>query len=132
LRNAVHVISVYANKMLCLQQCKSFLLFSGLEADICGSSKPDGVYTIKDRYFRIRYVPKRRQYITDIFTVVITAYGTGMYMYNHDRGFGATMFKLIIYIHVYICSYMFRTKPSGLLHFIAPNKVCYIGLSSMH
>ncbi|XP_060580226.1 uncharacterized protein LOC132737014 [Ruditapes philippinarum] len=50
---------------------------NGLEADICGSSKPDGVYTIKDRYFRIRYVPKRRQYITDIFTVVITAYGTG-------------------------------------------------------
>ncbi|XP_053378599.1 uncharacterized protein LOC123527534 [Mercenaria mercenaria] len=47
----------------------------GLDRDICGADKPQGVYTVDKRYFRIKYVPKRSQYINDIFSIIITTYG---------------------------------------------------------
>ncbi|XP_045162986.2 uncharacterized protein LOC123527533 [Mercenaria mercenaria] len=49
----------------------------GLERDICGYDKPQGVFTVDTRYFRIKYVPKRSQYINDIFSIIITIYGDG-------------------------------------------------------
>ncbi|XP_053379436.1 uncharacterized protein LOC128548493 [Mercenaria mercenaria] len=47
---------------------------SGLERDVCGKDKPRGVFTVEERYFRIKYVPKRSQYISDIFSIIITTY----------------------------------------------------------
>ncbi|XP_053390042.1 uncharacterized protein LOC128552973 [Mercenaria mercenaria] len=47
----------------------------GLETDICGADKPQGVYTVDERYFRIKYFPKRSHYSSDIFSIIITTYG---------------------------------------------------------
>ncbi|XP_045193352.2 uncharacterized protein LOC123549381 [Mercenaria mercenaria] len=50
---------------------------SGLLGNICGNNKPHGVFTVDKRYFRIKYVPNRSRYISDIFSIIITAYGDG-------------------------------------------------------
>ncbi|XP_045192758.2 uncharacterized protein LOC123549046 [Mercenaria mercenaria] len=54
-----------------------YIRVPGLESDICGYDKPHGVFTVDTRYFRIKYVPKSSQYISDIFSIIITIYGDG-------------------------------------------------------
>ncbi|XP_053378464.1 uncharacterized protein LOC123526431 [Mercenaria mercenaria] len=52
-----------------------YIRVPGLERDICGYDKPQGVFIVDKRYFRIKYVPKSSQYISDIFSIIITIYG---------------------------------------------------------
>ncbi|XP_045168991.1 uncharacterized protein LOC123531802 [Mercenaria mercenaria] len=54
-----------------------YIRVPGLERDICGYDKPQGVFTVDKRYIRIKYVPKSSQYISDIFSIIITIYGDG-------------------------------------------------------
>ena len=54
----------------------------GLSYKVCGKrSKPEGVFTVDSRHFRIKYVPKRSQYIPKIFSIIITSYGDGKFLY---------------------------------------------------
>ncbi|XP_045193344.2 uncharacterized protein LOC123549377 isoform X2 [Mercenaria mercenaria] len=47
----------------------------GLEDDICGDQKPEGVFTLgQERNLRIGYVARRSQYVEGVFSIIITAY----------------------------------------------------------
>ncbi|XP_060595588.1 uncharacterized protein LOC132749723 [Ruditapes philippinarum] len=50
---------------------------SGLQGNICGTDKPVGVFAVDMQHFRIKYVPKRRQSLTNLFSIIITSYGDG-------------------------------------------------------
>ena len=55
----------------------------GLSYKVCGKRrKPEGVFTVDSRYLRIKYVPKRSQLIHEIFTIIITSYGEGKFLYE--------------------------------------------------
>lgn len=59
---------------------------SGLESNICGN-KPQEVFAVDSRYFRIKYVPKKRQHISNVFSIIITAYSEDCpsYAYQCDN-----------------------------------------------
>ncbi|XP_060600493.1 uncharacterized protein LOC132753942 isoform X2 [Ruditapes philippinarum] len=47
----------------------------GLEDDICGKSKPAGVFKVNSRYIRIKYVPVESQLISNVFSIIVTSFG---------------------------------------------------------
>lgn len=65
-----------------------YMRVPGLERNLCGESKPTQVFTVNDRYMRIKYVSKKPQSKHDVFSIIMTSYSDGTchrYSYKCDN-----------------------------------------------